>query len=233
MNRTTTPLVMAALSLIMSAFTPTAHAQAVQKQLAPSILGKPPIPITSLPLTITTPGYYYLLSDIYFTPTSMSNRIAITVNSSNVTIDLRGHSFSGPFQAEITVPEYFNLNPVGMDLVGSNITVKNGTISGFFYQLSIGSGSAQAYATNITITDVKFTGAGEQSLSLGNVNSSIVSNCSFGFAPQTSVIDDGSQTGNRYINDTFSGSDGVSPISISGDVQIILSIQPKANSSRN
>jgi hypothetical protein len=224
---------MAALSLIMSAF--TGHAQTVQAQAATSASFKPPIPITSLPLTITSPGYYYLVSDTYHNPTSLSNRIAITVISPGVTIDLRGHSLTGPFQAEITVPEFFNLNPEAIVIESSNVTVRNGTISGFFFQLEAGpSGTfVQTYLANIIIKDVKFTEGGEQSLSLGRVNNSIVSNCSFGPVPEAAIIDDGSQTGNRYINDTVSASSGGSPISISSEVPIILNIQPKVNATRN
>ena len=125
-------IAMAALGLTMSVF--TGHAQTGQNELIPSVLGKPRIPITSLPLTITSPGYYYLLSDTYYNPTSLTNRIAITVLSPGVTIDLRGYSLTGPFQAEITVPEFLNLNPVAISIQSSNVTVKNGTISGFFFK---------------------------------------------------------------------------------------------------
>jgi hypothetical protein len=222
---------MAALSLIMSAF--TGHAQTVQAQVATSASFKPPIPITSLPLTITSSGYYYLVSDTYYNPISLTNRIAITVLSPGVTIDLRGHSLTGPFQAEITVPEYFNLNPVAILIESSNVTVKNGTISGFFFQLEAGPSSGNVvptYLSNIIITDVKFTDGGDWSMSLGNVNNSIISNCTFGYVPLTTITDGGSQTGNRYINDTFSGNN---PISLYSQVPMILNIQPKANDSRN
>jgi hypothetical protein len=226
---------MAALSLIMSASTYTAHAQTVQAQVATSAAFKPHIPITSLPLTITTPGYYFLLSDISFTPTSMSNRIAITVSSPNVTIDLRGYSLSGPGQAFITLPEDLNLNPEGIAIHSSNVIVKNGTISGFFFQLDAGpSGTdGQTYLDKIAITNVKFTEGGDQSINLGLVNNAIVSNCSFGPVPEPAVIDAGSQTGNRYINDSFSGSSNGSFISIISRVPMILNTQPKANASRD
>jgi hypothetical protein len=161
----TTPLLMAALSLIMSAF--TGHAQTVQKQLTPSALGTPPIPITSLPLTIKTPGYYYLVSNMYYSATSQSNRVAITVNSPGVTIDLRGYSLSGPAQAVITVPQYLNLNPVGILLQSSNTTVKNGAIVGFYNQLNypLFTGST-TYVANIIITMLILLLAGIRQLSL-------------------------------------------------------------------
>lgn len=226
-------IAMATLGLTMSVF--TGHAQTVQNELIPSVLGKPRIPITSLPLTITSPGYYYLLSDTYYNPTSLTNRIAITVISPGVMIDLRGHTLTGPFQAEITVPEFLNLNPVAISIQSSNVTVKNGTISGFFFQIGVASLNTEVptYLSNITITAVKFTEGGEQSLNLGNVNNSIVSNCSFGHVPEPAIIDDGSQTGNRYLNDTVSASSGDSPISIIGEVSIVLNIQPRASATRN
>jgi hypothetical protein len=225
-------IAMAALGL-MSAL--TGHAQTVQAQVATSESFKPPIPITSLPLTIISPGYYYLVSDTYYNPTSLTNRVAITVSSPGVTIDLRGHSLTGPFQAEITVPQYFNLNPVAIAIQSSNVTVKNGTISGFFFQVGVGSQNTEVptYLSHITVTAVRFSEGGEQSLNFENVNSSIVSNCIFGRVPEPAIIDDGSQTGNRYINDTVSPSNGDSPISINSEVSIILNIQPKAIASRN
>ena len=224
-------LLMAALGLTMSAF--TGSAQTLQAQVATSASFKPRIPITSLPLTITSPGYYYLLSDIYYTPTSLTNRVAITITCPGVTIDLRGHSLTGPFQAEITVPEYFNLDPVAILIVSSIVTVKNGTISGFFFQLEAGPPSGNlvpTYLSNLLIADVEFADGGDWSMSLGNVNNSIVSNCTFGYTPLTTISDGGSQTGNRYINDIFSRSN---PISMYSQVPMILNIQPKANDSRN
>jgi hypothetical protein len=224
---------MAALSVIMSAF--TGHAQTVQAPMGASAFFKARIPITSLPLTITSPGYYYLVSDIFYNPTSLSNRIAITVISPGVTIDLRGHSLTGPFQAEITVPEFFNLNPLAIEIENSNVTVKNGAISGFFFQLEAGPSDTfgQTYLDNIIITDVKFTEGGDQSLNLEHVNNSLVSNCSFGTVPEPAIIDEASQTGNRYINDTVSSSSEGNPISINSEVSMILNLHPKVNATRN
>jgi hypothetical protein len=222
---------MAALGL-MGAL--TGHAQTVQAQVATSASCKPPIPITSLPLTIISPGYYYLVSDTYYNPTSLTNRVAITVSSPGVTIDLRGHSITGPLQALITVPQYFNLNPVAIAIQSSNVTVKNGTISGFFFQVGLAPKTeVPTYLSHITITAVRFSEGGEQSLNFENVNNSIVSNCIFGRVPEPAIIDDGSQTGNRYLNVTVSASNGDSPISINSEVPIILNIQPKAIASRN
>jgi hypothetical protein len=48
--------------------------------------------ITSLPYTITSPGFYYLTSNLSYSGSSNG----ITVNSNDVTLDLMGFSISGP-----------------------------------------------------------------------------------------------------------------------------------------
>ena len=210
---------MAALSLIMSAVVAHAQARPAQAQAA-----KVRIPITSLPITITAAGSYYLPSDMYFSPTTMDKTNAILVNSTGtVTLDLNGHTLSGPGQVWLSDPGW-NLNPGGIAVESSNVTIRNGSISGFFIPMSVFgpySGGVQHYISNIEIEAVTFSPGNYLVLNLNNVNNSIVRNCHFtnlGFY-MAGITDGGSQTGNSYINDTFSGPSG---IGISNPIQISL-----------
>jgi hypothetical protein len=165
---------------------------------------------------------------MYFTPTSMSNNVAIRVNSAAVTVDLNGFSLTGPPQ--VFIPELY-LNPFGILITNSNVNIKNGTIVGFFTALaadvSYNGTGVQGYLSNIEITSISFTGGGP--LGLGNVNNSIISNCKFAapYQPYSSFINDkGSQTGNRYIDDAFSGGNE-NPIDMDLQVPMVLNIEPQ------
>jgi parallel beta-helix repeat protein len=75
--------------------------------------------ITSLPAVITKSGHYSLQRDLYYAGTGD----AITVYASNVVLDLHGHTLLGPggpsTGSGVAVLSY------------QNVTVTNGTISGF------------------------------------------------------------------------------------------------------
>lgn len=72
-------------------------------------------PISSAPFTITSSGSYYLTGNLSSTGTG------ITVAADNVTIDLMGFTLSGDGSSN-----------VGILLEGrSNVTIRNGTITGF------------------------------------------------------------------------------------------------------
>jgi hypothetical protein len=75
--------------------------------------------ITSLPRTITAPGYYYLGSNL-----SYSGGDAITVDADNVTLDLGGFVLTGPSNN--------NYAAVSM-LSRSNVEVRNGTVTGWAF----------------------------------------------------------------------------------------------------
>jgi nitrous oxidase accessory protein NosD len=75
--------------------------------------------IESVPFTITKAGTYVLDGDLTLSGTSQTG---ITVNASNVVIDLAGFSLatSGTTNFGITVPS-----------TATNVTIQNGTITGF------------------------------------------------------------------------------------------------------
>jgi hypothetical protein len=92
-------------------------------------------PISSVPYTITAPGKYILSNDLLYSGESGN---AITVNTSNVTINLNGFY--------IVCPNSNNAN--GVYANGQNhITVKNGEIIGFnlgvsFTATTLGAGNS-------------------------------------------------------------------------------------------
>jgi hypothetical protein len=186
---------------------------------------KPPNPIASVPIRITAPGSYYFISNMFYTPTSLSDSTAITINSpGEVTIDLRGFTLTGPPQA---YAGGYYLNPNGIVIYSSNVTVKNGTIAGFSHSLMVNqfTGESPKYISDVDIQAITFNGGLYDSIQLNAVNNSIVRDCNFIGSNFSGILADGSQTGNRYIKDTFNGPPN--PISITNSVPIILnSITP-------
>lgn len=79
--------------------------------------------IPSVPYTITVPGVYCLTGDLF---TSMASGNAIEVQAHNVTIDLNGHRLGGGLAGAGTLA-------VGVySLSRINVTLRNGTIKGFY-----------------------------------------------------------------------------------------------------
>jgi hypothetical protein len=188
---------------------------------APDAAPKPPTPIASLPIKITAAGSYYFISNMFYTPTSLSDSTAITINSpGNVMIDLKGYTLTGPPQVFVGG---FYLNPSGIVILSSNVTIKNGTIAGFTYQISANPNTGQPpnYISNIDIKSITFTGGLFNTLQLTFVNNSLVRDCTFTESNSTAIVDGRSQTGNRYINDLFSGTQ-VNPIQMRSDAPIIV-----------
>lgn len=205
-------LLMAILSLIMSAIAHTTNAQPVQAQAAKgkNITAQLQIPITTLPITITAPGSYYLATDMYFDLAPPEHQTAISVNSpGKVTIDLNGHALSAwsfLFVGIHNPDGPYIFTPNGIWVASSNVTIKNGTFFGFSNPILASAG--QNYISNIRIQSVNFaeySGYGPNSVQFYHVNNSIVKDCQFTVNNTTGIIDTESQTGNRYVNDRFSG----------------------------
>ena len=75
-------------------------------------------PISSLPFTISTAGSYYVTANL----TGVANQNGISVNTSNVSIDLMGHTISGAAGSQTGI-----IGAPGAD----NITVRNGSVVGW------------------------------------------------------------------------------------------------------
>jgi hypothetical protein len=88
--------------------------------------------ITKLPCTINASGYYYLTHNLTSTGSD-----GITVNANNVTIDLMGFNLSGPATDNYT----------GIIIAGSDVEVRNGTVSA--WQTGISSGASRSRAIGV------------------------------------------------------------------------------------
>jgi hypothetical protein len=82
-----------------------------------------PTPITSLPVTIGTPGEYILTDDI---TVNMIDGAAILVTASNVSIDLNGKRIKNTFSDTAC------LAATAIRATANSLTVFNGTVEGFY-----------------------------------------------------------------------------------------------------
>ena len=89
-------------------------------------------PITTVPTTISLPGTYCVTKDL---STPSTSGTAITVSSNDVTIDLGGHTLSN--LAAGTGTQAFGIQGIAAGANLQNITVRNGTVRGFYEGISL------------------------------------------------------------------------------------------------
>lgn len=95
-------------------------------------------PVDFVPTVIGTSGHYCLTQDLVFTS---ARGIAIDIQASDVMLDLQGYEIRGPhYGGVLTIAESVAVNALNR----SNITVRNGRISGF--------GTGVVIAANGTVT---------------------------------------------------------------------------------
>ena len=162
------------------------------------------IPIPSLPTIITKPGNYYFVANMYFQVASATApSVAITVNAPGpVTIDMRGFTLSSQTRF-LFQPGYVTVDPTAISILSSDVTVRNGEISGFWNGLlaaGTGNASVGTYLSRIHLEKVKFLASDNEAVGLTKVNNSVVRDCDF-TETYAGIQDYGSQTGNTYIND--------------------------------
>lgn len=104
------------------------------------------IPIYSLPYTITIPGVYYLTEDHSL---SLADGNAITINADNVVLDLNGYNIGN-------VAAGSNTKAVGIYAwEHKNITIRNGTISGFQIGIRLNSDLTPTRSKGHVIEDIR------------------------------------------------------------------------------
>src|SRR5687768_909158 len=77
--------------------------------------------ISALPYIINSPGTYVLNSDLTYSGPTDTTTSAIVINSSNVTLDFRGHSIS-----KLPIDTFYKAYAVWLK-DRPNVTVKNGS----------------------------------------------------------------------------------------------------------
>jgi hypothetical protein len=192
------------------------------------------IKISSLPFTITTPGTYVLSSNLSLSgappvqgglsPIVNPADYAITINTAAagpVILNLKGYTLSGNYVAvAVFVQNTSN---------ATSTTIENGTLQGFDYGVVAGfnAPSITSFLSNVDIENITFYGDETVDVLFSQVNSSTVSNCTFigaipGHSPTEYGIEDGgTQTGNRYSNNSFD--DGQSTeLAVSSNSPIVL-----------
>jgi hypothetical protein len=84
---------------------------------------EPRTPITAIPATIEESGSYVVVANLTLTATDTHG---ITINASNVTIDLNGHTLTGPGKAAGTLGDGIHASAIS-----DNIAVFNGMVRDF------------------------------------------------------------------------------------------------------
>lgn len=115
---------------------------------------EPGTPISALPFTIDTPGYYYLTATLHLD----TDGVGITINSSDVTLDLKGFNINGTSGSSH-----------GIEVPGSAsaITIRNGSVSSWG-----GSGiefSAPQFADGSALEDLHVYNNGDNGIRAGNL----------------------------------------------------------------
>jgi hypothetical protein len=86
--------------------------------------------ITSVPTTISSPGVYCLKSNF---STNLATGAAISIDANNVTLDLNGYKLGNLAAGTATLAS-------GIDTTRQNVTVRNGTIRGYYYGIVLNGG---------------------------------------------------------------------------------------------
>src|SRR5271155_889756 len=107
------------------------------------------IDIAYSPYTITNPGSYIVVKDL----TTAQNLDGIDINTSNVTIDLNGHTLYGPGTTASSFGNGIYSYVNGVD----NITITNGAILNF-YGNGISLYNAQVHISKVKVLGCFFDG---------------------------------------------------------------------------
>lgn len=179
---------------------------ALSAQAAPK---PPPITISSLPFTITTPGTYVLTGNLTYTGASGN---AISINgpiAGSVVLDFKGFTITGGgIGGGVGIGGNGGL---GGSVNTFPITVRNGIIQNF--QIGVSVSNQSDITIDHNVFNLPAVGSGNDAIGVqfDVVNSSIVSNCTFnGITGLTyGILETGgvpyhNSYGNSYNNDTFS-----------------------------
>jgi Right handed beta helix region len=181
MNPKNTILMMATLGLIMSALSAQADT-----------------PINTLPYTISSPGTYVFTGNLTSPPIpNPQSSILITGSAGTVVLDLKGFTL-------MLATLYPNFGYTAINIRRSNVTIRNGTIQNFNAAINV-SPPGSGYLSNVLVQNVTFSNVDGTHIDFVQVNSSVITNCTFlGFA-QAAIVDSSSQTTNLFSKNRFDG----------------------------
>ena len=183
--------------------------------------------ITSLPAVITIQGIYCFTGDL---PTNVSSGNAIEVKTNNVVIDMNGHKLGGVDGGPTTLA-----NGIAADS-HKNITIRNGTIRGFYAGIGITDIGAPSTSSGHIIENVRAdanTATGIYLVGAGSIiRNNVVVNTS-GSTTATNVTSVGismSGSGVRVLNNDVVDTRGRGT---GGSIDVYVAIAPGAVVKKN
>jgi hypothetical protein len=126
--------------------------------------------IDAVPYTIASPGVYELGKNLTF-PSALETGNAITINASNVTIDFNSFNIS-KLQSGKT-PQCLGIYALNR----TNITVKNGSISGFYVGIDFDYRSGMNLNANHLVDGVRITNPQAFGVLLTQATNCLIQNC--------------------------------------------------------
>lgn len=120
--------------------------------------------ITTIPYTISSPGYYELGSNISSTNSNFS---AITINSDNVTLDLKNYTLSNSGAGPNTISNGVYANQ------RKNVTIQNGAVSNFLYGIRLEDTSTNYSVSNYLVKNVKTLSNTFRGMCISGTNNSV------------------------------------------------------------
>lgn len=187
--------------------------------------------ITAVPITITSPGTWCFDKDLTY---SGSGNGPIDIKASNVTLDLNSHILRGPMDGGKVVTNSAYLTGVNVSgvccttdptLQYNNIKIRNGTISGFHYGITI---QGNIHGSGHIIENMQIRDTASSAISFNTVKNAIVRNTTIsrldaslcgitsGCGNPAAVygISASSSNGVKIENNTITGMKGVNGISM-------------------
>lgn len=164
---------------------------------AKSVFATGVIDIAYSPFTINNPGSYIVVKDL----TTALNLDCIDINTSNVTIDLNGHSLFG---AGSTGNTSNGIHDLGYFDTNNNVIIKNGNLDGF------GAYGILLYGNNTRVTDLNIQNCGGYGIYVftGTLEHDNVSHCCSVSAGYQIFCDTGSILNSQALYSSLGGGIG-------------------------